>query len=732
MNKRIYQTIRKCIAGLLSGILFFAPVGQPVAFAQEETPPPTQTETTVTPTPQSDVAVNNADTTNTTNSDTQANTGENALTEEETPTPTQDTQESTPTQTLTETETPTPTYGEEATGAGLLAGNEATGAGLLAGNEATTSANIAVNTNTGGNSSENTGGSLGGSNSSSSSSTPTPSPTTMTLSTGNSVAVTFLDNTVNATSVNSEVVYHTINLYANETGTIDLTLPSELATLLIQEQPNNEEINALFSVNNSATVNNTVTVESETGSNTASGSGTVTITTGDAVALLSLLNRINFVMVDSVLHIAVINIFGNFTGNILLPNLLSQFATPCDACGATTVANSADVTTNATVTADTGNNTATGSGTSIETGNAYGAVKLFDFINTLIYGSQHTALYITNLGEWNGQFLGWADETGTTASGSVIPFAQCSTCIGDTNITNQAKVTNTITLSADTGNNTAIAAGNANIQTGSAFAMANIINFVNTTLIRSFGFFGFINIFGSWTGDIGSKSLFPEPTPAVGGAEVMALTSESSSAKEGGGKLAVATSNNVGSYVLPGDTVTLFATVKNPGSGMVYDTKMIIMLIKDKTEVQTAVIPVGNIQAGRSMKFSSGLVLSNTAPAGTYTIRVAAYGFTGPLDTKISAWAESQFDIYGSGSGSVEGAVTSVGEPVFEAPSQVMGVTTRPHQNPNILLALFILLLLVPEYYLFKALKDKELVSLILTPAAPAFARLRALHLLLL
>ncbi len=709
-------------------LVMFGSLVTPLALAQETTPDETPTEQP-TPTPESDVTTTNTDTTTETNTGSEANTGGNEPSSTPFVTPDDaDPEESTESvDQVEETETPTPTDVQTATDSALLVENDASVSG-----------SIQTNTNTGSNSvtsngNGSSGGGSSGSQSSGSTSTPTPTPTTVTLSTGDSVAVTVLDNNVNSTEVNAEVVYHTINLYANESGTIDLSLPSELAAILIAQQPNDEEIHALFSVQSNATVTNNVTIDSNTGANSATGDDTVTITTGDAIALLSLLNRINFLMVDSVLHVAVINIFGTFTGNILLPDLLAGLSTTCETCGGVSVDNTAEVTTNATLTADTGNNTVTASDGTVTTGNATAAVQLFDFVNTLIYGSQHAALYIHNFGTWNGQFLGWADGTGGVSEELVVPFGTCDSCYDGISAANHANVTNNIQMSAITGGNTVAASGAGSIETGNAFVLANIINFVNTTLIRSFGFFGFINIFGTWNGDIGSKSLFPEdPVPAIGGARVQ-NQNDSSSQREQGGLLTVTTSNNVAAYVLPGDTVTLFANIKNPGSGAVYDAKMIIMLIQDKKEVNTMVTSIGNLAAGKGIKFSSGLVLSKSALKGNYAIRVAAYGYTGPDNTKVSAWGESYFTIQTGATGGAD-TESQFTEPVAEQEPAVLGrTTTSPNPfNPNILLALLVLLLLIPEYILFRALKDKELVRVILAPTVPAFARLRALHLLLL
>lgn len=725
MVKHFAKRIKKQIAVLMVGVLAFGHLVTPLAYAQEATPTPeaTPTQTQPEPTPTTDVIVQNTDTTVQSDTTSQANTGGNDTTQvSPTPTPLSEEAGITPTETPTGSPEPTPTE--------II--NESTESALLVNNEATSSSNVTVDTNTGSNSIETNSSSGGSNNGQTQSAAPaTPTPTeTVTLSTGDSVAVTVIDNQVNTTSVNSDVIYHTINLYANESGTIDLSLPGELAQLLVTQAPDDPTISALFSVQNNATVMNTVSMESNTGLNTATGSGTVTVTTGDAIALLSLLNRINFVMVNSVVHVAVINIFGNFTGNILLPDLMGQLSTPCETCGSTTINNTASVTNTVTATADTGNNAVTAEGGAIETGNAQAAIQLFDLVNTLVYGSQYATLYINTFGSWNGQFLGWATPEGLSLSPSYTPSVGCASCIGNINVQNQASVTNTVSMMATTGSNTLTASASGTITTGNAYLMANIVNFVNTTLIHSFGFFGFINVFGSWTGDVGSKSLFPpEPSQAaIGG--IAQEQQSGSTARESGGQLTVSTGNNVGDYVLPGDTVTIFANVKNPGSGTVYDTKMIIMLLKDKTEVETIVVPIGNMPAGKGIKFSSGLVLSKSALGGPYAVRVAAYGYTGPQNVKVSSWAESYFTIYGTNPHQSAIPPQTVSEQSASAPT-VMGTATAVQTDPNVLLALLTLLLLIPEYLFIRLYPKRKYIQVMFAQALEPRAFLNAVRMLL-
>ena len=553
------------------------------------------------------------------------------------------------------------------------------------------------------------------------------------ITTANAVSLTNVDNAVNTTEINSQVVYQTINLYVEQNGDIDLTLPSELAKSLAAQNPDLLTINAaVASVASDATVTNTVEGSANTGGNSVQGDS-ATIHTGDAIALLSILNRINFVMIDSVVHVVVLNIFDNLMGNILLPDLPTATPTPCPECGSLTVENRATVTNTVEVTADSGNNTLTANGGEITTGAAGANVNIINLVNTVLYGTTAFQLYILDHGLWDGTFLGWASSDGATNANLLVdPNATlCPSCIAGAQILNDATVTNTIRASATTGENTA-SGDSAGIETGDAYASAAVLNFVNTSLIRSFGFYGFINILGSWTGDIGSKSLFPTPTPEPE-PEAVAEQAAGGAVREPGGLLTMTQTNNVGAHVNPGDTVTFFLTLKNPGNGRVFDTDLSLHLFKDGVDVGGTTIPVGTLKIGGTAKVTTGLVLSASAPGGPYVAHAVATGHVGAGSDTVSAAADSSFLIASAVAGAGDGeAGTVVVAGAVPTNVRVMGATTKPTDNPNILLALLVLLLLVPEYIFYRATKERKLFRMVFTSDLDWQSRLRAMQTLLL
>jgi len=153
------------------------------------------------------------------------------------------------------------------------------------------------------------------------------------INTGDAVSITEGENKVNTNIINSKIVNHTINLFVDENGDIDLSDPFSIAEEIVVQDNNSEEvINVLATdATNYAYLSNDVVTISDTGSNTIEGSKEAVINTGNAYSITTLLNQVNFTIVGSVIHIVTINIFGNLTGNIILPEFSSLES--CNECG---------------------------------------------------------------------------------------------------------------------------------------------------------------------------------------------------------------------------------------------------------------------------------------------------------------------------------------------------------------------------------------------------------------
>ncbi len=490
----------------------------------------------------------------------------------------------------------------------------------------------------------------------------TPSGENASVNTGDAVSEVAVDNSVNTNSINSEVVYNTINIFVDQNGNLNLSDPFTVAAAMIPEHPDDEVINVSFTnVNNYAYLSNNISSYANTGNNTINTTNygdQAVINTGNAYSIVSLLNKVNFTIINSTIHIVSINIFGSLNGNIILPDFASTDAS-CATCGVTLAAsNSATVVNNVDSKAISGQNSIYGNG-SINTGDAASLVNNLNIVNANFINTTVQGLFINLVGNWDGNFIGW-NAFDPESGGATLMFylagpllsgtGACPSCAsGDVEIYNSAYVENNVTSLASSGGNTIN--GNGNINTGGAFSSISLINFINANFINSIGFFGFLNIFGDWTGDIGGKSNFDKLSQEEPKVEPEIQTeSQPSDPKQEGGSLSITSANNVGAFVYPGDTVTFFIKVKNTGSGKVYGTKVRLSLVKDGIVTGEGLFNLGDIEGGKSLRLTTGLVLSSNATAGDYVAVAQAYGYVGPNNSLISAVSESTFKIFGTGS----------------------------------------------------------------------------------
>lgn len=719
------QIVIKKITGIILILLLM--FGQILSIgvlnAQEVTP-----ESTATPTPgqqQTDVTQNAAVDNSSTS---EANTGGNTIGPTPTPTPTP---EESPAVAPDETSlTPTPTPKTDPAPV-------ATESGITA----TQSAQITNTTK----STANTGGNIqqpsGQSSSTVSENSRPESSSPSAVTSGNAASVTAIENVVNEISINSEIVYHTINIFVDTNATLNLSNPEGFVTSLLTGHESEPVINvAITSVNQNAVVSNDVQSVANTGNNAITTEDGGSIETGSAVTLASMLNRINFVMIDSVIHVVVINIFGNLTGDIILPGPPDGVpASDCMECiGSVSINQDATVSNTVTATSNTGNNTLTTGATGMTTtGNAANIVHISNFINTALIGTKWFSLFINPYGYWDGSFLGWEDIAPTgggqlalSGNPDITSGAGCPTCTGSISIDSNASVSNNVTATANTGGNT-VQGREGSVKTGSAYNAVSIINFVNAAFIRSFGFWGIINIFGSWKGNVGDAASFlTEELPAIGGVDVTTVQTQNASEQKGrdsGGLLSITNNNNVGSFVYPGDTVTFFVTMKNVGSGTVYDAVLDLDLLYDGEFVGGAQYTIGNIDVGKGKKITTGLTLSTKALGGLYTARATVKGHVGPNNDTVSAIADSLFTIVASL------AVTAQqGESEQIPVPSVMGSTYQKPTEPNILKALVVLLLLIPAYLTMKLTRERHYLRMAFSRQLAFSTRLRALQLFLL
>ncbi len=338
------------------------------------------------------------------------------------------------------------------------------------------------------------------------------------IDTGDAGATAVLVQDVNTDIVGNDVDKEVI-VADEETGDIDL-----LEAFVGTEEENGEaaETNqpgetdgsggGVAVVNgNEATVENTVVATAETGDNSIEGGDGAAIDTGDASALAVAVNVVNTTLVGSNGLLAIVNIVGDYAGDVILPGEgLLSFGGGDPSLETVENGNEATIENTVTASADTGGNTIEGSGdASIETGDAVAVAESDTIANTNFVGDNWLVVVVNVFGEWLGGIVDGEDADGDGVIGFLFGGggesdgcdAECGDIVSVSG-KNVAYVVNTVSASADTGGNTITSADDASIVTGNASATAAAFNFVNNNIVGHNWLLAVINVFGSWGGNL--------------------------------------------------------------------------------------------------------------------------------------------------------------------------------------------------------------------------------------
>ena len=214
---------------------------------------------------------------------------------------------------------------------------------------------------------------------------------------------------------------------------------------------------------------------------------------------------------------------GDATATTSINNALNSNDAEPDSPGGSNNSNITASTTNdgsldsaATSTADTGSNTVTGGSgdNTIVTGNAVSTANVINEVNTNIFNSQGLVLFLNqlfgggiNLNDYDlSYFFAGGPGNSPTAVANSTPQCTLLTCLTNSNLnvynTNNATVTNSVIVRSSTGSNVASSSGNASVNTGNAYAAANVLNLVNTNVINSSYLLLSFNNFGNLNDDI--------------------------------------------------------------------------------------------------------------------------------------------------------------------------------------------------------------------------------------
>lgn len=321
---------------------------------------------------------------------------------------------------------------------------------------------------------------------------------------------------------------------------------------------------------NDATVGNNLTLSADSGHNAVNENtnGTSTIQTGNAQVDANVLTFVNNNLAGNVVF-GVVNIFGNLNGDIIIPqSAIDAAGNGCSSCGGSTTAanngngsnstndasanqnstnntfqtNDATIENNLTYNATTGGNEVsrnTGDDSYVKTGSATVDSQTLNIANSNINGGTWWLVIVNKAGEWIGKIVGAPDgvnyagsqgtefKVGTNGQVTAVNGANGSNSDNSTKVNqstnnttvqnNTAAVQNNLNLSANTGANQANdnTGGASTIKTGNAKVVADLVNFVNNNVSRGGKLVvTFVNVFGSWVGDLVTPGQQQQPKTA--------------------------------------------------------------------------------------------------------------------------------------------------------------------------------------------------------------------------
>lgn len=492
------------------------------------------------------------------------------------------------------------------------------------------------------------------------------------LTTGDTTSIASDINVTNLSEVNSNLITTVQNIYTRDTEDLDLF---QLLLDATATNPNIIPANTNIIVTQSADVATDTEAVSTSGENTQNAEST-RLQTGNSTAVASAINAVNINLVGSNMVLAVINILEDYSGDIILPNGQAVSLAPLGLTNLAVNTNqTANVDSNTNVDANTRNNDQIGKSANLTTGDTTSTSNTNSFVNLVQIGGGLGYIIINNSGNWTGNLVNWtAPETtvalpqGTTVLINSWP-EEDATGDGTINVTvNQsANVSTNVSAVSNTGDN-AQNGEDLSMTTGNAFALSNNLTLANITGVGTNFFFGIINIFGNWTGNIFSG---PKPPPV----EPDPIPTNESFPDTRSPDLQIIVNNNVGAFVYPGDTVLADITVVNQGGVLAHDVKVKGHLTNDQS---MPAIPmdwkIGDLKPGGKVKISFSITLTSNLPSGQYKISATATG-NGESGNEGSAEGESSFWV------KVKNMLTEIAAPEVLAESsidtdeQILGTT---------------------------------------------------------
>lgn len=365
---------------------------------------------------------------------------------------------------------------------------------------------------------------------------------------------------------------------------------------------------------NDATINNDIVVTANTGENTASGTEAYVVT-GNAYAAANVTNIANTNITDSNYLMLSFSNFGDLLGDIVLPNkdlFAKLFQKTGTVSGTVSVENEneAYIANNVSATADTGNNTSTNNGnggSTVVTGNATSYSNVYNQVNTNIVNDDSFVMIFRVHGDWTGSVFGLPDGLSWRETPLGIEISNMNTAgvttapISNLALSNQNKatITNNVSVVALTGDNAATGDNESYIETGNAYAAANVTNVANTNVLGRNWSLLIFDIFGDFEGDI----AFGRPDLWLGGS----ASAPSGSTGEGEDVVYTMTMSNLG------DTTA---------TNVVLNGALNSSLISLHDPMEN--INIGSIAPGETIEMSFAASISNNLPDGSFPVDLTA------------------------------------------------------------------------------------------------------------
>jgi hypothetical protein len=276
---------------------------------------------------------------------------------------------------------------------------------------------------------------------------------------------------------------------------------------------------------NNGTINNNIALDATSGNATARNNDDVgSVTTGDATAIADVVNMINSVVAANQSFMGVINIYGDYSGNILMPvdslnALLASSGGTADVTNTTNADTKSNMNINNNVslgatsgTATAGNNDDVGS---VTTGNAMTNLTILNLTGRQVVAANSLLVFVNVLGNWVGLIMDAPAGTTAAALGGGVSNNAMLANASDISSTDNFAINNNITANARSGDATATNNDDVgSVATGNAKAGVNLANLINSNFSLS-NWFGvlFINVFGNWHGNFGVMK--PPVVPAI-------------------------------------------------------------------------------------------------------------------------------------------------------------------------------------------------------------------------